>query len=88
MSLTAKVIRVTGTGTVHTDTLINVVAVQVIGGTAADGAVLYNATAATAAAKQLQVTGGTIVDLSNPLRFENLHVTAGTGATEILIHYV
>ncbi len=86
MTPTAKIIRVTGTGTVRTGQITNVVGVQVIGGTALDGAVLYNDTAATAAEKKFQVTGGQFERVSNPLRFENLHVTLGTGATEVLIH--
>lgn len=86
MKLTAKVIRLTATGTVYTDQKSLVVGVQVIGGTALDGAVLYDATAATADAKKVQVTGGTFMDLPEPVRFENLHVTLGTGATEVLVH--
>lgn len=88
ISASADVKRVIATGTVFTDQLALVSAVQVIGGTALDGAVLYDATAATAAAKKLQVVGGTLEDLPVPIRFENLHVTLGTGATEVLIHLV
>lgn len=88
MSRQARVIRITATGTVNTGSVVLVSGVQVIGGTAADGAVLYNDTAATAGLKYAQVTGGTFVDFSEPLRFEDLHVTLGTGATEVLIHVV
>ncbi len=85
---TSKILRVTSTGTQRTDQIAIVGAVQCIGGTALDGAVLYNATAATAAKKSLAVTGGTIIDLSFPIRFNDLHVTLGTGATEVLVHLV
>jgi hypothetical protein len=84
----ARVIRITGAGIVNSGSVVNVVGVQVIGGTAADGAVLYNDTSAVAGNKWLQVTGGTFVDLSIQLRFENLYVSLGTGATEVLIHVV
>lgn len=85
---TAKIKRVTSTSTVYTDQISLVIAVQVIGGSAVNGAVLYDDTSAVAANKKLQVTGGTIVTLNNPIRFEDLHVTLGTGATEVLIHIV
>jgi len=88
MASTVKIKRLTATGTVSTAEVNLVGGVQVIGGTALDGAILYDATAATAAKKILQVTGGTIVYLSNPIRTTDLHVVFGVGATEVLLHLV
>lgn len=84
--LTAKVLRVTATGTVRTDQITNVIAVQVLGGTAETQ--LFDATSAVAADLKMSVTGGTELVLNNPVRFRELHVVAGASATDILIHYV
>lgn len=84
----AKVLRVTATSTVRTNQKTLVAGVTVVGGTAADGAVLYNDTAATAAQKKAQVTGGATEHYTYPIKFDSLHVTLGTGATEVLIYIV
>jgi len=84
---TAKVIRLTASGQLGAAGVkYNISAVQVLGGTA--DTKLYEDTSATAATLKLAVTAPGLVILEAPLQMDQVYVSAGLAATDILIHVV